>query len=219
MLSKAMYPSYFSRAELISVRRRALRRGVWFRVLGRVERGVIDLTIRCVETIRSPTLAGVIRRVLNKLADAMRGRVERLMGTVGRPLAARLSEVAQAWGNASAREWAFDLGLIRYLTIKDERWPLLQVIALSRDQIIGAVILVLSLLEMAAYGWLVYFYPLIVVQVTAFLAVATVSAILAWIGYVMATTPPPSPLEEITAEGEERGGEAKGRKSSRPAHD
>lgn len=72
-------------------------------------------------------------------------------------------------------------------------------IVLSRDQVIGAVILVVSLLGICVYGWLLYFYPLIVVQVTAFLAVAAVLAILAWIGYVMATTPPPDPLGEVEA--------------------
>ena len=107
----------FSRVELVSVRRSAVRRGVWFRVLSRVERGVVDLTIRCVDRVRSPTLAGVIGRVLAKLADAMRGRVERLMETVGCPLAARLSEFARAWGHRDAWKWACDAGFIRYLTV------------------------------------------------------------------------------------------------------
>ena len=53
---------------------------------------------------------------------------------------------------------------------------------MSRNQVIGAIILVVSLLGMAVYGWLVYLYPLVVVQVTVFVAVAAVLAILAWIG-------------------------------------
>ena len=107
----------FSRVELVSIRRRAVRRGVWFRVLSRVERGIVYLTIRCVDRVRSPTLAGVIGRVLAKLADAMRSGVERLMETVGRPLAARLSEFAQAWGHRDAWKWTCDVGFIRYLAV------------------------------------------------------------------------------------------------------
>jgi len=45
------------------------------------------------------------------------------------------------------------------------------------------------------YGWLVYAFAIIVLQLTAFLAVAAVLVILAWIGWTMATTPPPEPID------------------------
>jgi threonine/homoserine/homoserine lactone efflux protein len=38
-------------------------------------------------------------------------------------------------------------------------------------------------------------YSIVVLQVTAFIAVAGVLAILAWIGWTMATTSPPAPLD------------------------
>jgi predicted DNA-binding transcriptional regulator len=66
---------------------------------------------------------------------------------------------------------------------------------MSKDQSFGAAILVVSVLGIAVYGWLLYAYSIIVLQVTAFIAVAGVLAIAAWIGYTMATTPPPAPLE------------------------
>jgi len=65
----------------------------------------------------------------------------------------------------------------------------------NKDQAIGAVILIVSVAGIAVYGWLLYAYPMIVLQVTAFLAVAAVLVILAWIGWTMATTPPPEPVE------------------------
>jgi predicted DNA-binding transcriptional regulator len=43
--------------------------------------------------------------------------------------------------------------------------------------------------------WLLYAYSIVVLQITAFIAVAGVLVILAWIGWTMATTPPPAPLE------------------------
>ena len=53
-------------------------------------------------------------------------------------------------------------------------------------------------------GILVYFYltflsswTMIVIQLSAFLAVAAVLLIVAWIGYTMATTPPPAPLDDF----------------------
>ena len=59
----------------------------------------------------------------------------------------------------------------------------------------GFVILVASVIGIVVYGFLLYSYPVIVLQVTAFVAVAGILAITAWIGYTMATTPPPVPLE------------------------
>jgi predicted DNA-binding transcriptional regulator len=65
------------------------------------------------------------------------------------------------------------------------------------DRVLGAGILLGSLLGMAIYFWLVFLSPWawLIVQLSAFLAVAAVLVILAWIGYTLATTPSPEPLE------------------------
>jgi len=65
----------------------------------------------------------------------------------------------------------------------------------NKDQIYGVVILVGGLAGLAVYTWLLYMFPMVVLQVTAFLAVAAVLVILAWIGWTMATTPPPEPID------------------------
>ncbi len=76
---------------------------------------------------------------------------------------------------------------------------------MSRDQVIGALILIGSIIGIVLYGWLVFFSPwiLLVMELTGFIAVAGVLGILAWIGYTLATTPPPKPIEEIEKELEE----------------
>ncbi len=66
---------------------------------------------------------------------------------------------------------------------------------MSKDQTWGGVILLLSVLGIILYAWFVYAWPLITLQVTAFIAVAGILGIAAWIGYTMATTPPPAPFE------------------------
>jgi predicted DNA-binding transcriptional regulator len=66
---------------------------------------------------------------------------------------------------------------------------------MNKDQAVGAVILVCSIVVLVAYAWLLYAYALVVLQVTAFIAVGAVLVILAWIGWTMATTPPPAPLD------------------------
>jgi len=64
--------------------------------------------------------------------------------------------------------------------------------------------MVASIAGIVIYGWLLTTpFSILVLQVTAFLAVAGVLGILAWIGYTLATTPPPKPIEEIEREIEE----------------
>ncbi len=66
------------------------------------------------------------------------------------------------------------------------------------DKIMGYVILLVSLFGIACYFYLIFLSPwaILVLQITAFLAVAAILAIMAWIGYTLATTPPPEPLED-----------------------
>jgi predicted DNA-binding transcriptional regulator len=66
---------------------------------------------------------------------------------------------------------------------------------MNKDQGIGAVLLVAGIVGIIIYAWLLFAYAIVVLQVTAFIAVAAVLVILAWIGWTMATTPPPAPLE------------------------
>jgi hypothetical protein len=77
----------------------------------------MDLAIKVVEKVRSPVLARSLISIAKKLTNAMESEVMRLMRTVGRPLAQKLSEIAQSWGNKSARLWAVDIGFIQYLAI------------------------------------------------------------------------------------------------------
>ena len=62
-----------------------------------------------------------------------------------------------------------------------------------------------SILVILVYGYLVFLteYWKLILQLTGFIAIAGVFGILAWIGYTLATTPPPKPIEEIEKEIEE----------------
>jgi len=73
---------------------------------------------------------------------------------------------------------------------------------LSKDQAIGLVLLVIGILGVILYGWLVFLtqWSILVLQLTGFVAVASVLAIVSWIGYTMATTPPPKPVEDVENE-------------------
>ena len=73
---------------------------------------------------------------------------------------------------------------------------------MDRDQTVGFAILVVSLLGIVIYGYLLVnpSTSILLLQVTAFVAVLGVLGILGWIGYTMATTPAPTlPEAEVSA--------------------
>jgi len=102
---------------LFRLRFLAVRRGFWFRVLSRLERSLVDLVLKVAKRVRSRKLALAILSIVKKLEEALAGKVAVWMREFGAPLAERLSRVAQGWGNMCAREWAGDVGFIRYLAI------------------------------------------------------------------------------------------------------
>jgi len=69
----------------------------------------------------------------------------------------------------------------------------------SRDQGLGALLLVAGAGGIVFYGWLVFMseWRLLALQATGFIVVAGVLGIVAWIGYTMATTPSPPPMEDL----------------------
>ncbi len=70
---------------------------------------------------------------------------------------------------------------------------------MSNDKVMGGGLLVGSLAGVVVYFWLVFLssWSLLTIQLSAFVAVAAVLLIVAWIGYTLATTPPPIPLENL----------------------
>jgi len=104
-----------TRETLARTKRKALRKRIWFRVLTKLERGILDLTIRCVERVRSPLLERSLTTILSKLSDAPEKGYLYVVEKIGRPLAAKISSMAKSWGNESAQDWWRDLALIRYL--------------------------------------------------------------------------------------------------------
>ena len=104
-------------SELASLRRRALRKGVWFKVLSKIERSICDLTIRAISTIKSDKLLDALTTIVDKLKSILESPVGILTRTVGRQLASTLARIACSWGHRGARSWASDDGFARYLAV------------------------------------------------------------------------------------------------------
>jgi hypothetical protein len=114
---------FLSREDVAKVKTRALRRGIWYSALTRMERVTIDLVIRLVDKVHSRLLAKVLFSVMEKLEEAVESKVSRLMREVGSGLAKKLSEIASEWGNVSTVMWVKDSGFIGYLAITCMNMP------------------------------------------------------------------------------------------------
>ncbi len=81
---------------------------------------------------------------------------------------------------------------------------------MASDKAVGAALVAVSIAVIVFYAVGLfapqYIRPgidTLLIKITVFAAVALVFGILAWIGYTLATTPPPKPIEEIEKELEE----------------
>jgi hypothetical protein len=110
-------PSPLNRTQLIKLRIKAIRAGVWFKALPRIDRVLVDLTIKVAENIHSAILAKCIFEVVGKLGELLESSVLKSLRLIGRPLAEKISLTAQKLGNSSAKSWANDSSFAFFLAI------------------------------------------------------------------------------------------------------
>ena len=113
----------FCGTELAKIRKRAFRRGFWFKVLSRTERILMSLTIKVVDKVKSILLAKILRPIIIKLVNAMESQVTRLMRVIGKHLAHKLSEIGKKLGCKTAENWALDQGIIQFLAVMYTNTP------------------------------------------------------------------------------------------------
>ena len=70
---------------------------------------------------------------------------------------------------------------------------------MTSDRTIGAVVLGGSVLGILLYAAFLWYWAIETLIVTAFLGIALLLGILAWIGYTMFITPPPEPMIDVPA--------------------
>jgi hypothetical protein len=109
--------SLLNRTDLIKLKIKAMRAGVWFRALPRIDRVLVDLTIKVAENIRSAYLAKSIFAVVGKLEGLLESSFLKSLRLIGRPLAEKISSIAQKLGNTSAKSWVADSSFAFFLAV------------------------------------------------------------------------------------------------------
>jgi hypothetical protein len=106
-----------TRQDLVKIKSKALRTRVWFRVLSKVERAIIDLTIKCVEKVRSTVLATTISAIVNKILQSLEEGFITRAERVGHGIAEKLCALGEIWGNEACSTWKCDKCFIRFLGV------------------------------------------------------------------------------------------------------
>ena len=109
--------SLLNKNQLVKLRLKAIRAGVWFKTLPRIDRVLVDLTIRVASSIRSVTLAKNVLAVIKKLEGIMESHLLRAFRGIAIELAQKLSLIAQKWGNLYATNWTSDTSFISFLAV------------------------------------------------------------------------------------------------------
>src|SRR5260370_38456235 len=94
--SEELVKGPITREVLVGLKTRGLRRRLWYSTLSRMERGLVDLTIRWVDKVRSGRMTETLMRILAKLAQALETGMGRVLARV-RVLAVRASEMGVGW--------------------------------------------------------------------------------------------------------------------------
>jgi hypothetical protein len=105
------------RSTLFLLRLKARKSGVWFKALSRLDRVLINLTIKIVNKVRSLRLTEALLNVTNKVKDVLEDRISRAINTFGFPLARKLGLLAKKWGNPYAESWTSDVSFATFLAI------------------------------------------------------------------------------------------------------
>jgi hypothetical protein len=102
---------------LSKVKSKARKNGVWYKALTRAERAIIDLTIKCVEQVRSPILARAISKILSKITETLQQGFMSKAQEIGNGLAKQIAHIARKWGNKKSPQWEHETEFIKFLGV------------------------------------------------------------------------------------------------------
>jgi hypothetical protein len=92
--------------ELINARARALRKRIWYTAISKVERGIINLTLKCIKKVTSNRLILILNKIVTKIKRFLKhsNKIEQegfLKANIN-------IKIACSWGNVKAKKWIED---------------------------------------------------------------------------------------------------------------
>ena len=113
----------FTSSFLRSLRGKALRRKLWYKVLDRFDRSFYSLTCTVVAQVESLDLGREILGLVLKLKNALKGEFVRFVESFGVKQAWSSAYHAVLWGYEAARGWKYDPSLARLHALNQFNMP------------------------------------------------------------------------------------------------
>ena len=95
----------FTKKMIRVIIRKAIRRGLYFKKLSRIERGILELTAKYVPKITSLELGNVVARILAKLVIVLGSKFLASVETLGKQMVTNVLQVAKIWKVMDASSW------------------------------------------------------------------------------------------------------------------
>jgi hypothetical protein len=112
---------------LLKIKHKAIRLKAWYK-LNNIERTIIDLTIKCVDKVKSIKLKNVILKILNKIKEAIENNFLNKIYENGLKEVVKIIKIAYSWGNKNSLKWIKDKSYIFYLGMKNINIPKIWII-------------------------------------------------------------------------------------------
>ena len=114
----------FTKEFLSNVRRQALRRGVWFSTLDAVERGILYISGKVIDDVKSNILNAQLVRIIAKLRDVCKSGFVKHLERFGTDRVRTIQVQATSFGYEWADNLFSDFGFVRYLIFLDWNQPI-----------------------------------------------------------------------------------------------
>lgn len=114
----------FTKEFLSNVRRLALRKKIWYSALDSLERGILSISARIINDVKSSILNVQLVKIIAKLRDACKSGFVRHLERFGLERIRVVQASAERMGYFGAAEMVRDLEFIRYLMFLDYNQPI-----------------------------------------------------------------------------------------------
>lgn len=114
----------FTKEFLSDVRRQALRRRVWFSALDATERGILYISGKVIDDVKSTILNTQLVRIIAKLRDACKSGFVKHLEQFGMVRVRTIRVQATSFGYEWADSLLSDFSFVRYLMFLDWNQPI-----------------------------------------------------------------------------------------------
>jgi len=117
-------PDMFTKGFLSKVKSDALRKRVWYKALDVVERGILSIAAKIIDSVKSDVLSFQLVKIIAKLRDACKSDFVRYFEQHGMKRGRTIQSQAYSFGYNSASNLLKDKGFIKYLIFLDYHQPI-----------------------------------------------------------------------------------------------